>query len=565
LVLHPVVEEVSAFSLDGSQMAVGGPGDSFTFDLPKDAPYLLKASIEGGVVLWALTPVLNGDTTQDISLETTYRAGLIYAAEGGSIIAGQSLSKSKERAIAALDVGADRLVNTVKRLVNNDLLWRVDYSIVLEMNEVNLRAFGGGLSPVRSLESVLSDPQPDYVPHIYMLNTAAGDPFLDRILMSEMKADRWAAIVVTEDIAPRVYGGLGELHVVHGGNTLAYGEDKCFEWTSQGADREFRIFRQVLVTYPLDAPDGVSPTVLTQVADFDGANRPQWSWDEEKIAFDAFPDGRLARAQIFVMDRDGSEVRQLTSNSKGQNGARYASWSPDNSQIVYFSDQEAFSWDIWLMNADGSGQQNLTKGRVDFPKGPRFSPDGRRIMFYANDEGPPVDSRRGPDSELWIMDRDGGNLRQVTNTDVEEENAVWGLNGIDVVYSVDDRTWEAANVLTGEKLFGFDGVARGRYVSPVLAATGHVLIPTQAAIEEKKVDEKGYVDEDWLKARLEKEPGSTTSSSSGGAQSRSGYQVTTPSKDPLAGIRYEIYTAFTQTPIYQSNIGGYVPPIISWP
>ena len=59
-------------------------------------------------------------------------------------------------------------------------------------------------------------------------------------------------------------------------------------------------------------------------------------------------------------------------------------------------------------------------------------------------------------------------------------------------------------MLTGEKLFGFSGVARGRYVSPVLAATGHLLIPPQAAIEEKKVDEKGHVDENWLKARLGK-------------------------------------------------------------
>ena len=128
-----------------------------------------------------------------------------------------------------------------------------------------------------------------------------------------------------------------------------------------------------------------------------------------------------------------------------------------------------------------------------------------------------------------------------------------------------DRTWQAADVLTGEKLFEFPGVARGKYVSPVLAATGHVLIPTQAAIEEKKVDKNGYVDQDWLRARLETEPGSPTSSSPSGPQSRSGYRVTTPSKDPLAGIRYEIYTAFTQTPIYQSDIGGYLPPIISWP
>ena len=54
--------------------------------------------------------------------------------------------------------------------------------------------------------------------------------------------------------------------------------------------------------------------------------------------------------------------------------------------MVYFSDRESFSWDIWLMNSDGSGQENLTKGWVKFPSGPKFSPDGRRILFYANDD-----------------------------------------------------------------------------------------------------------------------------------------------------------------------------------
>jgi TolB protein len=106
----------------------------------------------------------------------------------------------------------------------------------------------------------------------------------------------------------------------------------------------------------------VSPAVLTSNDAFEVPDHPQWSWDEKKIVFDAFPEGRLGRAQVFVMDRNGGGVRQLTSESKGQNGAREASWSPDNSQIVYYSDSEAFSWDIWLMNADGSGQQNLTKG-----------------------------------------------------------------------------------------------------------------------------------------------------------------------------------------------------------
>ena len=564
LVLESELAKVSVFGLDGSPMADGGHGDSFSFNLPTGAAYLLKAKTVDGAVLWALTPVLSGDTTMDISLETTYQTGLIYAAEGKGTISGRSVSDLKGKAKGALDVGADRLVNTVKRVVNNGLLWRVDYLIFTEMNEVTLRAFGGGLSPVRSLVSVLDDPQPDYVPHVYTLNTAAGDPFLDRILMSEMKADRWAAIVVAEDIPPRVYQGLGGLHVIHGGKTLVYGEDKCFDWKVQDTERECRVFRQVLVTYPLDAPPGVSPTVVTEVGDFHGANRPQWSWDEKNIAFDAFPEGRQGRTQIYVMDRDGGSVRQLTAESEGQNGARAASWSPDNSQIVYFSDRESFSWDIWLMNADGSGTQNLTKGQVKFPSGPKFSPDGRRILFYANDDEPAAGRRGGPDSELWIMDRDGANLTKITDDDVDDENAVWGLNGIDVVYSVKERTWEAADALTGKKLFEFPGVARGKYVSPVLAATGHVLIPTQAAIEEKKVDERGYVDQDWLKARLEDKPGSGTASSITGAQSRSGYRVTTPSKDPIAGIRYEIYNAFSQTGIYNSYIGGYLPPITSW-
>ena len=46
----------------------------------------------------------------------------------------------------------------------------------------------------------------------------------------------------------------------------------------------------------------VLQTVVEEVSvdAFDGANRPQWSWNEEKIAFDAFPEGRLARAQNFL-------------------------------------------------------------------------------------------------------------------------------------------------------------------------------------------------------------------------------------------------------------------------
>ena len=704
------VDRVSALTLSGGLLGTQSNSESFEFQVPPEAAYLLKVRTMDGVNLWALTPRLTGDAIQNVSLETTYEVGLIYAAEREGAITSDSAATLKDSAGLALLVGADRLVNTVKRVLNNALFWGVDYSIFTELNESNLRAFGGGLEPFRSLDSLTTDPQPDYVPHIFMLNTSGSGPlFLDRILMSELKADRWTAIVVAEDIPPRVYRGLGGLDVAQGGTELVYGEDKCFRWDGDqcqtsaeregaitsdsaatlkdsaglallvGADRlvntvkrvlnnalfwgvdysiftelnesnlrafggglepfrsldslttdpqpdyvphifmlntsgsgplfldrilmselkadrwtaivvaedipprvyrglggldvaqggtelvygedkcfrwdgdQCQIFRQVLVTYPLDPPPGITPTEITSVEEFDGAHRPQWSWDQRKIAFHAYPSGRLDRAQIYVVSSDGSVLTRLTSESQGQNGATAPSWSPGNSRIVYVSDEKSFSWDIWVMNSDGSGQENLTNGRVKFPNEPKFSPDSRRILFYAQDRSSSQPRRGGPDNELWVMNRDGTGLRKVTDNEVDDENPVWGLNGVDVVYSVDEESWEASNVFTGEKLFEFPGITRGRYVSPVLASTPHVLIPTQAAIEAQQVSEQGYVDERWLAEKVEAN------------EETAGYRVATPSNDPLTEFRYEIFTAFTQTPIYQSDVGGWIPPVISWP
>ena len=254
-------------------------------------------------------------------------------------------------------------------------------------------------------------------------------------------------------------------------------------------------------------------------------------------------------------------MTQLASPSESPNGASSRSWSLDNSQIIYISSEGPFSSDVWVMNSDGSEKRNLTNGRVDFPSSPKFSPDGRRILFYGSDDVRPTGpTRGGPDFELWIMDRNGSDLRKLTDNDVDDRNAVWGLNGVEIVYSVDNETWEAASVVTGSKLFEFPGVTQGRYVSPVLAATEHVLVPTQEAVEAKQVSEDGYVDAEWFAALVEREEAREANE-----PAARGYQVTTPSSDPIAGIRYEIHTAFTQTPIYQSDVGGWVAPIISWP
>ena len=87
-----------------------------------------------------------------------------------------------------------------------------------------------------------------------------------------------------------------------------------------------------------------------------------------------------------------------------------------------------------------------------------------------------------------------------------------------------------------------------------------MLVPSQAAIDAAQVTEAGYVKDDWiaeLKAEIEAKQEVR--------ESTRAYTVTTPSKDPISGIRYEIWTAFTETPIYQSDVGGWIAPIISWP
>jgi serine/threonine protein kinase len=109
-------------------------------------------------------------------------------------------------------------------------------------------------------------------------------------------------------------------------------------------------------------------------------------------------------ANIWVASiGETNNARQVT-NGNSEGGVGLA-WTPDG-KIVY-SSAISGNWDVWVMNADGSQQKQLTfDSRSN--RFPAVSPDGRYIVF--------VSDRTGTD-QIWRIDSDGGNPQQLTTVD----------------------------------------------------------------------------------------------------------------------------------------------------
>ena len=143
--------------------------------------------------------------------------------------------------------------------------------------------------------------------------------------------------------------------------------------------------------------------------------------DGRKIVFTSLKDGDL---EIYTMNADGSDVRRLT-NTPGYDGGAW--WSPDGKQIVYRANHPSDSTELrayrdllrqglvrpsrvelYIMNADGSNQRQITNlGGANF--GPSWTPDGRQIIFSSNYKNP-----RSGNFDLYLINPDGSGLEQVT-------------------------------------------------------------------------------------------------------------------------------------------------------
>jgi Tol biopolymer transport system component len=212
---------------------------------------------------------------------------------------------------------------------------------------------------------------------------------------------------------------------------------------------------QGLIFVAVARPDGSDWRVLKSPDASSNLGCSAWSPDSSRLACEAWDDTNPARNGIYtVRSSDGGDLKRVTSSPDGGHDGP-GSYSPDGSQIVFIrsgaSDPDHGA--LMSVNVDGSGTHLLTDRTVGLTD--RWSPDGKTILSEQNGSlllvpvggGAPssiaiagnltIYASRGdwsPDGrwivfsgrttakeDIFIMQSDGTNLHQITNTPSQDE------------------------------------------------------------------------------------------------------------------------------------------------
>ncbi|HEV3470650.1 MAG TPA: SBBP repeat-containing protein [Pyrinomonadaceae bacterium] len=149
---------------------------------------------------------------------------------------------------------------------------------------------------------------------------------------------------------------------------------------------------------------------------------------------------------LFVMNADGSSQTNLT-NSPDVYEERGV-WSPDGSKIACLFWTAEENYEIAVMNADGSGRQVVTSG-TGYTHDPAWSPDSTKVVFAR-------DALGDNNSDLWVVGADGTNLTRLTDTPFGESAPQWSPGGTMIAF----ESWTSSDFARDIFVMNADGTGR---------------------------------------------------------------------------------------------------------
>lgn len=204
--------------------------------------------------------------------------------------------------------------------------------------------------------------------------------------------------------------------------------DRSASWSPDGREIAFLSTRWGRPAIYVMSADGERKGLRQITPPGFNATLPTWTPDGKYLLFTAARDPHFySRGLYRISAAGGGEPERLTPADDAKNA--WPSFSPDGGRLAYISDRSGYL-NIWTMKPDGTDQQQVTRVAEDqdYPDndyiqtmGLRWSPDGRRLLYFTNQQG---------NLRLMTVDVASGRTAVVENRDGAHHPVGW----------LDDRT-----------------------------------------------------------------------------------------------------------------------------